>query len=436
MSFLNKLTFIIFLFILCVSSKSIFAQNNLSRELTSVIKASKKQQSVVIWERIPLPEGKEIRSIKTMPENKFYIGCKNGGVYQLVNNQWELVGLPTKDIKKIEEYLNGELLVSSDSIYIWDYEGWTKTQKPFYGNVTKTFDFFFGGGSYEELYRSSDGCYSWDYVLDFSGCETVGGIVATSPDSIFIGYRNWCEYGKGGVYLSIDSGYNWNPFGLHSHFISTMAIDKLNQVYAGNAGHYDTGQGGLYKYNYQTEIWDTIIYFPYITSIEFNTENHIFLGYFIDGASDRGGVMHSEDGGESWILDTIGMGSTWVRDIQIADNGILYALTGYTTKKLYRTVLPVEINENTESFHYKTTCYPNPASNKITITSLKKCKDRKPMYLNIYNTAGFEILHYKISNQELSNGFFELDLSDLERGEYIYRIKCENYITSNKFIIQ
>ncbi len=425
MTLLNKLTSVIFLLLLCFSSQNLFSQNNIS----------KTKSTDVTWERIPLPDGKEIRSFKVMPENKLYIGCKNGGVYQLIQDQWELVGLPTKTIDKIEEYLNGELLVSSDSTYVWDYNNWNNIQKPFYGTITKTFDLFFGGGSFEDLYHSSDGCYNWDNVHDISGCESVCSVVATSPDSIFFGYKNYCN-GEGGVYLSTDGGINFNPFGLLSLAISSMAVDNDNRVYAGSLGNWDTGLCGLYRYNNQTELWDTLLIIASINTIEFNSENHIFLGYDYDGASDQGGVLQSEDDGESWIMDTAGIGSTWVHDLQIAENGILYALTGYTTKKLYRTVLPVEINENTESFYYKTNCYPNPVSNNLIISPLKKCNDDKPTDLIIYNTAGLEILHQRISNQDFLNGFIELNVSDFERGEYIYTIKSKNYITSNKFIRQ
>lgn len=355
-----KLTSIIFLLLLHISSQKLFSQINIS--LT--------KSTDVIWEQIQLPEGKELRSIKTMPGNKFYIGCNNGGVYQLIQDQWELVGLPNRAVYKIEEYLNGELLASgSNSIFIWDYVDWTELQIPSYGYVTKTFDLFFCGGGFNDLYRSSDGCYDWDYVHDFSGCELVNGIVATSPDSIFLGYKNYCN-GEGGVYLSTDSGFNFNPFGLHTHAISSMAIDNNNQVYAGSLGNWDAALCGLYRYNYQTEIWDTLIIYSDITCIEFNSENHIYLGYGYENLYVQGGILHSEDDGESWIMDTIGIGSTWVHDLQIAENGILYALTGHPTKKLYRTVLPVDINENTESgcnkIHW---IYPNPASSHITLSN-------------------------------------------------------------------
>ena len=404
--------------------------------MTSDINISKTKVSDVIWERIPLPEGEEIGSMEAMPGNKIYIGCRSGYIYLLDDNEWELINPDNKVGSQIEEYLNGALIsTSAFNNYIWDYTDWTEIPKPFYGKVTKTFDFFFGGGEWEELYRSSDGCYTWDFIYDFGGCKRVNSIVGTSPDSIFLGYNNYCN-GEGDILLSIDSGYNFIPFGLQTHAISSLAIDNNNHIYAGSLGNWSSAVPGLYKYNYLTEIWDIILVHGTIQCIEFNTENHIYLGYGWEDGGYYNGVMHSEDGGVSWIYDTLGMGNGIVNDLQIAENGVMYAIGGYPTKLLYRTVSPVDINEKNENLQLTTKCFPNPVNNQLTITTNRKFSDNKVLNLSIYNTAGLEIIDYSISKSEILNGFIELNVSDLERGVYIYCIKGEDYISTNKFIKQ
>ncbi len=437
MTFHFRLRSIIFLLILCTTSHYIFSQNSNSYLLTYDINISKTKASDVIWERIPLPEGEEMGSMEVMPGNKLYIDCKSGYIYQLDYDEWELINPSYQVGYQIEEYLDGGLISSAAfNNYIWDYSNWTEIPKPYYGIVTKTFDLFFGGGGFEELYRSSDGCYSWEYIYDFGGCEFVNSIVATSPDSIFMGYKNFCT-GEGELLLSIDSGYTFNPFGLLTQDISSLAIDNSNHIYAGSHGNWDyTELPGLYKYNYQTETWEMIIIHPTIWCIEFNNENHIYLGYGWENYGYASGVMHSEDGGESWIYDTIGMGYGIVSDLQIAENGIMYAIAGYPTKNLYRTVLPVNIKKKNENLHLTTKCFPNPAGNKLIISTTKKIIEHEALSLSIYNAAGMEVLNYCISKKEFSNGFIELNVSDLERGVYIYCIKSEDHISTNKFIKQ
>ncbi|MDP3445007.1 MAG: T9SS type A sorting domain-containing protein [Ignavibacteria bacterium] len=437
MTFHYRLTFFVFLLILCTTYQSIFSQNSNSKSVTYDINISKITKSDVIWEMIPLPEGEGIYSMKIMPGNKVYIGCNYGGVYRLENDDWESLGLSNKSVYDLEEYLNGELLAVSNNIYIWDYTNWTEIQNSISGSVTKTYDIFFCGGQFvDDLYRSSDGCYNWDFAHSFSSCDRVNSIVATSPDSIFLGYKDYCS-GEGDVLLSIDSGLNFYPFGLQTHAISTLAIDNNNHVYAGSLGNWDYSVlPGLYKYNYQTEIWDIIMIHGTISCIEFNTENHIYIGYGWEDFGYASGVMHSEDGGESWIYDTIGMGYGIVWDLQIAENGIMYAIAGYPAKKLYRTVLPVNIYEKNDNVQLITNCFPNPASTTLIIYTNKKFYENEALSLSIYNATGMEILNYSISRKEVSNGSIELNVSDLERGVYIYCIKGEDYISTNKFIKQ
>ncbi len=256
-------------------------------------------------------------------ENNLLIGTEgtsnSGGVYQYYNNNsWMPIGLNTSTINFIGQNNNSDLIAGVyNRIYkhnnqdsTWHIKFTSSAFCYFYFGIDSL---LFAGNS--GIIRSEDDGENWNLVTDFPSSSTeVREFTATNPDSIFVGTTLYTGNG-GGVYLSDDGGNTWNHFGLYDHFIMSMAVDNNNQVYAGNNGHYETGQGGLYRYNYGIEIWDTIFYFPYIESIIFNTGNHIFTGFNLSGADDLGGVMHSEDNGETWILDTTGMGNTWVSDI-------------------------------------------------------------------------------------------------------------------------
>lgn len=305
-------------------------------------------------------------------------------------------------------------------------------QKPgdAYSFITKIDNYFMGYHYFGDLNKSTDSCYSWETVLDLLGDETIRGLTYTSYDSVFIGNKKYTGDG-GGVYLSIDSGNTWNHFGLKDFFIGSMAVDNNNLVYAGNDGHYETGQGGLYRYNYGTEIWDTLFYFPYITSIIFNSGNHIYTGFRLSGADDWGGVTHSEDNGETWILDTIGMGNKMVHDIQIDNNGFLYAMAGYPYKKLYKTILPVSI---INKFDNKINFYPNPSSNTIKII-IGNVLSRQNITIKVFNIYGDCMINNETNYIEKDNNI-TLNVSNLEPGIYIISIYTNKNIYINKFIKQ
>ena len=406
-------------------------EDSLFIKLNKNVVFHKSTSSEIIWERIAIPEGKELISFKVTPNNDLYIGCDFGGVYKYHYGEWELIGLDNKTVSEFETN-NDELLIVADGIYNWDGNELVFISNKYCNPLKKTYDYFFGA-AYFDVVRSMDNCSSWETVYELEGtAEVIKAFASTSVDSIFMGTTNWVGLG-GGIYLSPDGGDTWNNFGLSNNFIACLSVDNINQVYAGNTGHYITGQGGLYRYNYETEIWDTLHYFPYITSIVFNTENHIYTGFITSGSEDSGGVLHSEDNGVTWILDTTGIGNTMVNELQIGNNGFLYALTGYTTKKLYRTTLPVNILENQESNIKTLKCFPNPANNYISVAFKPNYKNSNQLFLDVFNTIGQTLFKKKLTVAEMEKGNVLLDISNLKVGFYVIRITGNRFCALNKF---
>lgn len=413
-------------------AQSMDNNDSLYKKLNYEINFSKSKTSDIIWERIHIPEGKELRSFEVTSSNELYIGCNNGGVYKYFIGAWDLIGLENNGVADFEQSENGDLFIVSNNLYSWDGNS-IQYLSDIYTNPLKYISgklFGFNG----EVIRSLDNGITWEMVYDISSAEMVFAFASTTPDSIFMGTTNWVGEG-GGVYLSTDGGDNWESFGLSQHFVKSMAVDNNNMVYAGNGGHWATGQGGLYRYNYETTIWDTLHYFPYIYSIVFNSENHIYTGF---GTTSEywGGVMHSEDNGETWILDTIGIGNTKVNELQIDNNGFLYALTGYTTKKLYRTTLPVSINEKPQKKSPATGCFPNPSQNHINISINNIPDNTTKLSLTLYNIMGSVVLEKQVSLSEIKSEIVRLNISNLKEGCYVYNLEGNNYKVNSKFVKQ
>ncbi len=416
--------------------------NSMYKKLNKEINFSKTETSNIVWERIPVQEGFNLSSFLISDDGNLYIGndykSNLDGIFQSddLGITWNSLGLANGQINFIRQNSNNDLVVGRFSkIYMYTDSVWTEMYQSTIGVGVSCYSIdsllFAGGGG---VIKSDDDGYNWNVVYEMSGGEDVKAFTSTTPDSIFMGSTNWLGLG-GGVYLSTDGGENWNHFGLSQHFVKSMATDNNNIVYAGNGGHWETGQGGLYRYNYETTVWDTLFYFPYIWSIVFNSENHIFTG-FSTTTDYWGGVMHSEDNGETWILDTVGIGNTNVSELQIDNNGFLYALTGYTTKKLYRTALPVGVKKKHQHQNHVSHCYPNPANNYINITFEPVTQSTNELYFKIYSIVGNTLIEKKLSASEIEKGIISLDISNLKSACYLYSINGNNYYSNNKFTKQ
>ena len=402
------------------------------KKLYNEMNFSKSKRSDIVWERIHIPDGKELRSFEVTSSNELYIGC-NDGVYKYLSGAWDFIGLENQSVVDFEQSENGDLFIASNDLYSWDGNS-IQYLSDIYTNPLKYISgklFGFNG----EVIRSLDNGITWEIVYDISSAEMVFAFTSTTPDSIFMGTTNWVGEG-GGVYLSTDGGDNWEPFGLSQHFVKSMAVDNNNIVYAGNGGHWETGQGGLYRYNYETAVWDTLHYYPYIWSIVFNSENHIFTG-FSTTTDYWGGVMHSEDNGETWILDTVGIGNTNVSELQIDNNGFLYALTGYTTKKLYRTALPVGINEKLPPDEYNSisdlVLFPNPTTG---ITNIEfHINTILDLSFTVYDQLGRKIKELPMIHCFEGNNSQRINLADLKNGVYYLSISNNGMPIENRKLI-
>jgi hypothetical protein len=77
--------------------------------------------------------------------------------------------------------------------------------------------------------------------------------------------------------------------------------------------------------------------------------------------------------------------------------------------------------------------YPNPASGSTTV--LVNLKDAKPFDVSVYNSIGQLVQTMHVEGQKGGNAI-NMDLSKLSKGVYVYTVKADDSLISNKLIVE
>ena len=102
---------------------------------------------------------------------------------------------------------------------------------------------------------------------------------------------------------------------------------------------------------------------------------------------------------------------------------------------------PPDISTNTENYYYtqmsfvgikdfsnnELKIYPNPANNYLFFDNVSQGKTYK---ITVYDIQGREVIKESLLNNQAIN------LTTLKNGLYIYKVYCNNYVSSGKFIVQ
>jgi len=396
--------------------------------------------SQVVWEEIPTPSSNRHYSIAVATNGDIYLGNlsdETGGVIRSSNSgaTWDFIGLENYSVYSLCFNDEGNLLAGTNNgifLYdlmssVWDQKHWSIsniiTINPGFNNT------FFAGA---DVNRSYDNGYTWEKINDLDDDEMDFALL--SPDTVYSGTRD-IYGGLCGVFRSIDSGDTWQHIGLDYYYVSTLGVSSTGDIYAGCTGHYYNGWGGVNKLAYGTDTWETLSYSPMISSMIITKEDVIYCGFWTT-TEYQGGVMHSENDGETWIIDTTGMGNTGILKLVLDNNETLYALSNNTNTRLYRSLFPVSIDKK-EVLPTKIAsfCAPNPFSSKAKIYFDRPPKGSTNLHLNIYSHGGLKILTRTISRDEIDQEIILIERNNLTKGMYSYTISGPNYYCASKFII-
>ncbi len=376
----------------------------------------------------------------------YLFACTNNGIYRSINNgaNWEQTSFDECCATIISHsdtlYAGNHLgiFISIDNGVNWEQTNYTSNSHIISIDSNNNLFVGFWGG----IYKSSDNGASWELVLSLSDCEVVNSIVENSEGILFAGTINFIGEG-GGVYRSTDQGDNWEHIGLEYEYISSLAINSNDEIFAGSRGqHYEYG-GGVFRSSDNGETWTELCDDVLVTSIAINSEEKIFIGCSdLDGYP--GAVHFSVDNGESWDLieSEIMPPTTGIEFITISEDDYIYAISYESISHIFRSVQSsVGIDDSSiQETNIKLSNYPNPFTSYTRI-SYQLSPTVKEGVVEIYNIKG-QLVKTLINNQTQKGGYYEIIWygkdnyqNQVSSGIYLYRIKTDDFISKTKKMI-
>jgi hypothetical protein len=401
------------------------------------------------WESIYCSES----SISCLAINSIgylFTGTQNGTYRSIDNgNVWEYIGLENISVYCLTINSNNDIFAGTGGYYniyrsIDNGTNWTPQNSNTVNIISLTInsygDIFAGSGGDYSIIRSIDNGSNWELVLSLSDCETVYSIVENSEGVLFVGTTNWIGEG-GGVYRSTDQGDSWEHIGLEYEYISSLAINSNDEIFAGSRGqHYEYG-GGIFRSSDNGETWTELRDDVLVTSIAIDSEEKIFIGCSdLDGFT--GAVHFSEDNGESWQLieSEIMPPNIGIEFITISEDDYIYAISyGGQINDIYRSVQPTGVI-NDYSIQNIIDCkfhnYPNPFNPQTTISYDLPDNIENPI-IEIFNIKGEKVRSFNCQNQMpiIWDGIDNYQ-NQVSSGVYLYRIKSdEGVLITNKMLL-
>lgn len=267
-------------------------------------------------------------------------------------------------------------------------------------------------GWYGEIFRTNNLGKNW-YKVE-SGTETdLYSIDFCDDDSV--GYI----VGDKGIYLkTANGGRNWNlgTTGTSTRLFSVSFADSLTGWCCGQGGVIlHTDNGGK---TWQAQTTNT---YNSLNCIQFFNKNK---GYCV---GHYGTILKTTDGGKKWtVVPPVTVNNLF--SVCFTDENTLFAAGWYGSilKIIDKEEVLVEEISKPESFF---SLYPNPANNKINISNRKK--ESESLKIEVYDISGKKVLDRTIRN--IINS--DIDISELEKGYYLFKIQDNNYYEIKKILI-
>lgn len=391
------------------------------------------------WEQIQIPDTIAVGDISFYSTGTHFIAT-NHGIYASTDaNYWNWCG--------INDYLgvisindSNTIYAASGTLYRSFDEGitWDTIFNYSQGGLTAVFssdDQTIFVGTWGGIFRSADSGANWERVLITPYSEVINDIKSNSQGVLFAGSTSFLSGDSpGGLYRSDNNGESWELVGLEYHYISSIEINSFDTIYVGTRGHASSGGGGVFKsIDLIGTLWQNVYDNNLITSMCINEYNTLIIGCStLDGA--QGGIYQSFDNGQTWLDITPSFTGRYFEEVEFNNQNQLYAISYYMYGDLFRTLNPITEIKNKGIVDNNINIFPNPANEELNIKIIEQ-NDNKVYNVIISGIDG----NYLYNHPKIIEGFtihntMSIDISELPEGIYFIEIIESNKKRTSKFI--
>ena len=358
------------------------------------------------WTAVGMP-AQDVYSLtsngSTIFAGTFQINSSSGGIYRSTDNgdTWKFIGLNGENIYSLTMNksavfanlsLEGELYKSIDNGDTWNEIGIGLTAGIAYSlSIERTI--ILSGKKGGGILRSEDNGNSWDTVCT----DNITPMAFAKYGSII--------YTGGGrlLYSSSDNGLSWKliPTNTILKGIASIAVNG-DCICVGTASH------GVYRSTDKGKTWVETI--PGALNLNAITT----YGDAIYAGDGHFGIFQSLDNGASWTELNNGFPSHYIRSFTISGSTLFAGTMNSSVWKINLNSLGVFEKSGDGKKNQCLSCYPNPATNTLTIdrTSLQ-FPENKPVHYTLSTLVGGKVMEF--DNREMK---FTVQLEGLISGVY------------------
>jgi hypothetical protein len=252
-------------------------------------------------------------------------------------------------------------------------------------------------GLWGGIFKSVDNGNFWTQVLFLPNNEVINSIIEENPGKLYAGTINFIS--GGGVYQSLNWGDTWELTGLIDHYVSSLGINSLGDLFAGTRGHNILNTGGVFELpSGQTE-WNNVNDEELVISLAINSKGIIFIGCYYEFGY-YGGVRCSSDNGLTWQPINSGMGNQSVETLLLGTGEHIYAFAHVANS---RSLIFRSVNSTVPAFILDgRVTYPNANCSSLSNIELALMQGDSLIRSAITSDAG----HYSFDS--LDNGMYTL----------------------------
>jgi len=179
-------------------------------------------------------------------------------------------------------------------------------------------------GANIDIFRSDDDGVTWKLASKGLELGWINTIVTSGASTVFASGST-----GGRIFRSTDNGASWNGIYLNQNLFLAqtfcLAINSHGHIFAG------VELGGIFRSTDNGDSWAQLntgtSQNTYFHALAINSREHIFAGATRGtiGGPSAPGVYRSTDNGDSWMLDSSGLGNRDVWDLEINSGGQIFA---------------------------------------------------------------------------------------------------------------